>query len=51
MVLFVNLSLKVEVSKKRANESATKTPIPAKKAKAATPQKTGMEFHLFFKIM
>ncbi|XP_021899086.1 histone deacetylase HDT1-like [Carica papaya] len=31
---------KVEVSKKRANESATKTPIPAKKAKAATPQKT-----------
>nr|POF00786.1 histone deacetylase hdt1 [Quercus suber] len=29
----------VESSKKRP-ESATKTPVPAKKAKAATPQKT-----------
>uniref|UniRef100_A0A7N2MS98 C2H2-type domain-containing protein n=3 Tax=Fagaceae TaxID=3503 RepID=A0A7N2MS98_QUELO len=31
---------KVESSKKRPSESATKTPVPAKKAKAATPQKT-----------
>ncbi|KAM7276588.1 hypothetical protein ACFE04_018454 [Oxalis oulophora] len=30
---------KVEVSKKRANESASKTPVPNKKAKAATPEK------------
>ncbi|KAK7853710.1 histone deacetylase hdt1 [Quercus suber] len=30
----------VESSKKRPSESATKTPVPSKKAKAATPQKT-----------
>ncbi|XP_028808190.1 histone deacetylase HDT1-like [Neltuma alba] len=31
---------KVDHAKKRPNESALKTPVPAKKAKAATPQKT-----------
>ncbi|KAL6976385.1 hypothetical protein U1Q18_025173 [Sarracenia purpurea var. burkii] len=31
---------KTEPSKKRPTESATKTPVPAKKAKVATPQKT-----------
>ena len=33
--------LKVEISKKRAIESAVKTPGPDKKAKLTTPQKTG----------
>lgn len=33
--------LKVESSKKRPNESATKTPGPDKKAKLVTPKKTG----------
>jgi hypothetical protein len=31
---------KAESGKKRPSESATKTPVPTKKAKAATPQKT-----------
>ncbi|KAG6763111.1 hypothetical protein POTOM_033644 [Populus tomentosa] len=31
---------KAETSKKRANDSATKTPVSSKKAKTATPQKT-----------
>ncbi|XP_027346992.1 histone deacetylase HDT1-like isoform X2 [Abrus precatorius] len=31
---------KVELGKKRANESASKTPVPNKKAKNATPEKT-----------
>jgi len=29
------------LGKKRPNESATKTPVSAKKAKNATPEKTG----------
>jgi nucleophosmin 1 len=33
--------LKVEQGKKRANESASKTPVSSKKAKNATPEKTG----------
>ncbi|KAG6678934.1 hypothetical protein I3842_14G106500 [Carya illinoinensis] len=31
---------KAELGKKRPSDSATKTPVPAKKAKSATPQKT-----------
>ncbi|KAK7261254.1 hypothetical protein RIF29_27562 [Crotalaria pallida] len=31
---------KVDLGKKRANESASKTPVPTKKAKNATPEKT-----------
>ncbi|KAG5239252.1 histone deacetylase HDT [Salix suchowensis] len=34
---------KAETSKKRANESATKTPVSSKKAKAATPQKSDVK--------
>jgi len=34
--------LKAETSKKRATDSATKTPVSSKKAKTATPQKTGI---------
>jgi nucleophosmin 1 len=37
-LLFV---LKVEQGKKRANESASKTPVSSKKSKNATPEKTG----------
>lgn len=33
--------LKAELGKKRPSDSASKTPVPAKKAKSATPQKTG----------
>ncbi|KAF9676272.1 hypothetical protein SADUNF_Sadunf09G0121300 [Salix dunnii] len=36
-------TLKAETSKKRANESATKTPVSSKKAKAATPQKSDVK--------
>ena len=39
--------MKAETSKKRANDSATKTPVSSKKAKKATPQKTGI-FLIFF---
>jgi hypothetical protein len=39
--------LKAESGKKRPSESATKTPVPTKKAKAATPQKTG-DFVCFY---
>lgn len=35
-------ALKAETSKKRATDSATKTPVSSKKAKTATPQKTGI---------
>ncbi|KAL6967093.1 hypothetical protein U1Q18_032898, partial [Sarracenia purpurea var. burkii] len=38
---------KADPSQKRPAESATKTPVPAKKAKLGTPQKTGGVFHLF----
>ncbi|KAJ6693018.1 HISTONE DEACETYLASE HDT3-LIKE ISOFORM X1 [Salix purpurea] len=37
------IPLKAETSKKRANESATKTPVSSKKAKAATPQKSDVK--------
>lgn len=33
--------MKATDNKKRTNESGSKTPVPAKKAKSATPQKTG----------
>jgi len=33
--------LKVDQGKKRANESASKTPVSSKKSKNATPEKTG----------
>ena len=33
--------MKVDQGKKRPNESAAKTPVSAKKAKTATPEKTG----------
>lgn len=33
---------KAEKGKKRPNESATKTPVPSKKIKSVTPQKTGV---------
>lgn len=35
------LVFKVESGKKRPNQSAVKTPVPAKKAKPDTPQKIG----------
>ena len=42
-----SILLQAEPSKKRPTESATKTPVPAKKAKLETPQKTGNQIHLF----
>lgn len=38
---------KVHQSKKRPAESAQKTPVPVKKAKSATPDKSGLKFILF----
>lgn len=35
------LTTKVELGKKRPSDAAHNTPVPAKKAKPATPQKTG----------
>ena len=47
-MILILLSLQVESAKKRLNESATKTtPVPAKKAKLATPEKTGNFFWPF----
>jgi hypothetical protein len=34
--------VKAEQSKKRTSDSAIKTPVSSKKAKTATPQKTGI---------
>lgn len=39
--------VKVDKGKKRLNDSAAKTPVSAKKAKASTPQKTGQHLFLF----
>lgn len=40
----------MDQGKKRPNDSAAKTPVSAKKAKAVTPQKTGeaLDFAFFF---
>lgn len=44
--------VKVDQGKKRPNESAAKTPVSAKKAKTATPEKTSeCIFHTFFLFM
>ncbi|KAF7805676.1 Histone deacetylase HDT1 [Senna tora] len=39
---------KADQGKKRSNESALKTPVPAKKAKSSAPQKTGEAFFSCF---
>lgn len=36
--------MKVDLSKKRPNDSAAKTPVSAKKAKSGTPEKSGKDF-------
>lgn len=43
--------MKAGPSKKRPTESATKTPVPAKKVKLDTPQKTGNISYIFSLFM
>lgn len=47
LTCFWCLILKAGPSKKRPTESATKTPVPAKKVKLDTPQKTGNISYIF----
>lgn len=43
--------MKTDQGKKRPNESASKTPVAAKKAKLGTPQKTGEALLVLFALV